>query len=152
VKKKQLRNKFSMNDLKPMSSAPNDGREILLQVKARAGMPGKFLVGHWMQGGHCIEDHPPIKEGWYFWNGQMFDKAAEPIAWTDLPEAQPAKYECTLEEYGLTFYEGAYLRHLKTGETGVLRAPRSEKHPMLHVISDSTGAEKNWKPDEVEEI
>ena len=141
-----------MNELKPMSSAPDDGREVLLQVKQRAGMPGKFLVGHWMEGGHCIEDHPPVAAGWYFWNGTMFDKASDPVAWADLPKAMPEKYECAEQDFGLTFYEGDKVRLQRAGETGVLRAPRSEKHPMLHVISDNTGAEKNWKPNEVEKI
>lgn len=72
--------------LQPMTTAPRDGTEVLLKVKKRAGSTGKFLVGHWMDGGHCIEDHPPIDQGWYFWNGFMFDKAAEPIAWAHLPK------------------------------------------------------------------
>lgn len=78
-----------MDDLfdpwQPIDTAPRDGRELLLRVKYRAGIPGKCLVGHYMQGGFCIEDHPPIDAGWYFWNGLMFDKAAEPIAWIPLP-------------------------------------------------------------------
>lgn len=69
-----------------MESVPKDGREVLLQVKSRAGIPGRLLVGHYMQGGHCIEDHPPIDRGWYFWNGCQFDKASEPVAWMPLPE------------------------------------------------------------------
>lgn len=72
------------SDWQPMSTAPRD-REVLLVVKKRAGIPRGMLVGHYMEGGHCIEDHPPIDEGWYFWNGCMFDKASEPIAWTALP-------------------------------------------------------------------
>lgn len=75
-------------ELQPMETAPMNGTEVLLKVKARAGDSGKFLVGHWMPGGHCIEDHPAIEQGWYFWNGRMFDKAAEPIAWAALPESQ----------------------------------------------------------------
>ncbi len=71
---------------RPMDSAPKDGTEVLLRVKLRAGIPGKWLVGHYMAGGHCIDDHPPIDRGWYFWNGCMFDKASEPIAWLPLPE------------------------------------------------------------------
>lgn len=70
--------------LRPMEEAPRDGSEILLKVERRAGAPGCFLIGHWMPGGHCIEDHPPIDQGWYFWNGCMFDKAAEPISWAPL--------------------------------------------------------------------
>lgn len=73
--------------LQKMETAPRDGREVLLKVAYRAGIPGKYLVGHYMPGGHCIEDHPPISAGWYFWNGCEFDRAAEPIAWMELPES-----------------------------------------------------------------
>ena len=69
----------------PIETVPKDGREVILKVKIRAGIPGKCLIGHFMPGGHCIEDHPPIEAGWYFWNGYMFDKAAEPIEWMPLP-------------------------------------------------------------------
>lgn len=75
-----------MTTLQSMDTAPKDGSEILLKVKTRAGIPGKFLVGHYMPGGHCIEDHPPIDEGWYFWNGYRFDTASDPIAWAPLPK------------------------------------------------------------------
>jgi hypothetical protein len=71
---------------RPIQSAPKDGTEVLLAVKLRAGVPGKLLVGHYMPGGHCIEDHPAIDAGWYFWNGCMFDKAAKPTHWMPLPE------------------------------------------------------------------
>ena len=70
-----------------MESAPRDGTEVLLQVEYRAGISGKCLVGHYLPGGHCIEDHPSIDEGWYFWNNCMFDKASKPIAWMLIPEA-----------------------------------------------------------------
>ena len=70
----------------PMETAPRDGREIIIKVESRAGMPGCCLVGHYMPGGYCIEDHPPIDDGWYFWNGCTFDKAAKPIEWAALPE------------------------------------------------------------------
>lgn len=69
----------------PIETAPKNGREVLLAVKSRAGIPGCCLVGHYQRGGHCIEDHPPIDEGWYFWNGLMFDRAAEPTHWMPLP-------------------------------------------------------------------
>jgi hypothetical protein len=74
----------------PIETAPRDGTEVLLMVRQRAGIPGCQLVGHYMPGGHCIEDHPPIASGWYFWNGCMFDVAAEPIAWHPLPAAPEA--------------------------------------------------------------
>jgi len=44
-----------------------------------------MLVGHYMPGGHCIEDHPAIDRGWYFWNGRMFDLASVPTHWMPLP-------------------------------------------------------------------
>jgi hypothetical protein len=76
----------------PMKTAPRNGTEVLLWVAYRAGSPNKCLVGHYMPGGHCIDDHPPIDEGWYFWNGCMFDRAAKPVAWMPIPEcATPAK-------------------------------------------------------------
>jgi NTP pyrophosphatase (non-canonical NTP hydrolase) len=74
--------------LNPMDNAPTDGTEVLLLVESRAGIPGKYLVGHYMPGGHCIEDHPAIDEGWYFWNGCMFDMASKPIGWRELPETE----------------------------------------------------------------
>ena len=75
-------------NLKPMNTAQKDGRELLLQVTPRHGRwRGRFLVGHYMPGGHCIDDHPPIDAGWYFWNGRMFDRASEPVGWTELPTA-----------------------------------------------------------------
>ena len=76
----------------PIETIPKDGHgdpkpgEFLLLVERRAGVSGKCLVGHWMPGGLCIEDHPPIARGWYFWNGSMFDKASEPTHWMPLPE------------------------------------------------------------------
>lgn len=79
--------KDARRDWRPLESAPKDGTEVLIQVAFRAGIPGRMLVGHYMQGGHCIEDHPPIDQGWYFWNGCMFDKAAKPLAWMPLPAA-----------------------------------------------------------------
>lgn len=69
----------------PIETAPKDGREVLLAVSLRAGISGKSLVGHYMEGGHCIEDHPPIDAGWYFWNGHQFDRAAKPTHWMALP-------------------------------------------------------------------
>ena len=72
--------------LQPIETAPKNGTEVLLRVKMRAGVPGRFLVGHYMPGGHCIDDHPPINAGWYFWNGCMFDRAAEPTDWMPLPD------------------------------------------------------------------
>lgn len=70
----------------PIGTCPKTlGCEFLLLVKSRAGIPYGRLVGHWMPGGHCIEDHPPIDEGWYFFNGSAFDLASEPTHWMPLP-------------------------------------------------------------------
>lgn len=81
----QAARKLATRTLLPMDSAPLDGTEVVLRVKTRAGCRGKYLVGHHMPGGHCIDDHPPIAPGWYFWNGREFDHAAEPEGWMPLP-------------------------------------------------------------------
>lgn len=73
------------NGWQPIETAPKDGSEVLLRVKLRAGIADGRLVGHYIQGGHCIEDHPPVDRGWYFWNGCMFDQASEPTHWMPLP-------------------------------------------------------------------
>jgi hypothetical protein len=40
-----------------------------------------------MEGGHCIEDHPPIDAGWYHWSGCAFNKLiGEPLGWLPLPK------------------------------------------------------------------
>ncbi|MDP2715504.1 hypothetical protein [Rheinheimera sp.] len=72
-----------------MDTAPKDGREVILLVQQRAGISHRCLVGHYMPGGHCIDDHPPISAGWYFWNGCSFDHAAKPLLWMPLPETTP---------------------------------------------------------------
>lgn len=70
---------------RPIDDEAKSGKEVLVLVKQRAGMPYCQLVGHWMVGGHCIDDHPPIEAGFYFWSGLMFDKASEPLLWMPLP-------------------------------------------------------------------
>jgi hypothetical protein len=75
-----------MSTWQPIETVPKDGREVLLEVELRAGIRGRCLVGPYRPGGHCIEDHPPIDAGWYFWNGSMFDRAAKPTRWMPLPE------------------------------------------------------------------
>lgn len=72
---------------RPMSQAPKDGTEIIIKVKSRAGIPKKFLIGHWASG---CNDYQAIKGGWYFWNGCLFDDAAEPLEWLPLPEDSQA--------------------------------------------------------------
>lgn len=83
---------------RPMKAAPRDGTEVLLVVKLRAGVSGRMLVGHWMEGGHCIEDHPPIEAGWYFWNGCMFDRASKPLHWMPLPPSPVVTDEAPVAE------------------------------------------------------
>lgn len=75
-----------MSEWQHIYTVPKDGREVILRVKSRAGIPGGTVVGHFMQGGHCIDGHPPIAAGWYFWSGTMFDLASEPTHWMPLPE------------------------------------------------------------------
>lgn len=72
-------------ELYAMDTAPLDGREVLIKVERRAGVRDRWLVGHWMPGGHCIEDHPPIEAGWYGWTGGMFRPAEKPVGWLPLP-------------------------------------------------------------------
>jgi ribA/ribD-fused uncharacterized protein len=91
-------------ELRPMSTAPKSG-EVLVKVKERAGIPGKWLVGHFMEGGHSIEDHPPIEGGWYFWNGHMFDRAAEPIGWMPLPDETSGEHHGLDNARQVFFYE-----------------------------------------------
>lgn len=119
-------------DWQSMNSAPKDGREVLLQVELRAGVTGKCLVGHYMPGGHCIEDHPPIDAGWYFWNGCMFDKASEPVKWCELP---PEKTSATTVQQMDT---QAAIAHLKTEGFDVYEA--------VPAISEMTDAQlKEWR-------
>lgn len=75
-----------VGEWQPMHTAPRNGDEVILAVSSRTGIRGRCLVGYYMPGGFCIEDHPAIEEGWYLWNGLYFDQALEPIAWMPLPE------------------------------------------------------------------
>jgi hypothetical protein len=63
-----------------MDDAPRDGTELLLIVENKHGL-WCMLVGHYMPGGHCIEDHPAIDSGWYFWN--MSEVGAEKRTWLE---------------------------------------------------------------------
>lgn len=116
-------------DWQPIETAPKDGSEVLLVVKMRAGIPHKQLVGHYMRGGHCIDGHPPIGAGWYFWNGCMFDEAAEPTHWMPLPLPPKTRAE----------------REAEIGEIlGV-----NPRHPMIAEVVEIERGERNtdgtWK-------
>ena len=94
-------NMAEISEWRDIESAPHDGTEVVLRVRLRAGVPGRCLVGHWMPGGHCIDDQPPIEAGWYFWNGTMFDLAAQPLEWAPLPgssfrEPEPVAYQSAI--------------------------------------------------------
>lgn len=90
-----------------MDSAPKDGTEVVLIVKKRAGIPHCQVVGHYMPGGHCIQDHPPISEGWYFWNGCGFDYAAKPLLWMPLPKVNENQLRFIAEQEMATHKAGA---------------------------------------------
>jgi hypothetical protein len=91
-------------NLLPIDSAPKDGREVLLLVAGPGPWaPSRYLVGHYMPGGHCIEDHPPIDAGWYYWNGNIFDREAKPTHWSPLPGVEhPTPHEHAIQISGLT--------------------------------------------------
>jgi hypothetical protein len=90
-------------NLLPIDSAPKDGREVLLLVQEEGLRQPKYFVGHYMPGGHCIEDHPPIDKGWYWWNGRMFDMGYTPTHWAPLPGVEhPTTHEHALQMSGLT--------------------------------------------------
>lgn len=58
---------------------------MLVYTRNRAGLPGT-VVAHYMPGGHCIEDHPPIDRGWYYWTGSIMD-ITPATHWMPLPPA-----------------------------------------------------------------
>ena len=73
-------------DWQPIDTVPRSG-EVLLRVQ-RAGCMGR-MVAHWLPGGHCIEDHPPVDAGWYFWSGYNFRPLSDqPTHWASLPSVE----------------------------------------------------------------
>lgn len=56
----------------PMSTAPRDGTMLDLRF-----VHGRSVVGHWLPGGHCIEDHQPVAAGWYYWERTYWNSVAE---------------------------------------------------------------------------
>lgn len=122
--------------LYPMETAPKDGSEVVLQVRLRAGISGKYLVGHYMPGGNCIEDHPPIEGGWYFWNGCMFDRAAEPVGWMPIPG----------EEYKFPVVEVDGLRPVTrfVKERDLWRCSRADNPHLVGEGKTSEEAYRRW--------
>ena len=72
----------------PMATAPRDGTEVVLRIEQKGLCGRSALVGHYMPGGYCVGDHPPINEGWYGWTGGMFEEASRPNGWMPLPESE----------------------------------------------------------------
>lgn len=66
----------------PITTAPKDGTEILVRCQNRAGLPGT-VVAHFCS---WVEDHPPIAETFYFWDGVQFKEAVKPTHWMPLPD------------------------------------------------------------------
>lgn len=77
------------NPWRPMDTAPKDGTEVLLKVEHHPSTQKEHVVGHYMPGGHCIEDHPAIAEGWYYWNGSYFGPVSNPVKWMPIPIDHP---------------------------------------------------------------
>lgn len=71
----------------PISTAPKDGGEVILR-----NANWNRVLAHWMPGGHCIEDHPPIDAGWYYWSGNSYNIFDKPLHWMPIhagPTASP---------------------------------------------------------------
>lgn len=83
-----------MSTLPMVNGEPRHG-EFLIRFKQpatyRRAERVRVVVAHWMPGGHCIEDHPPIARGWYYDNGgEVIQFATEtPMDWAPLPEEVP---------------------------------------------------------------
>ncbi|WP_282257318.1 hypothetical protein [Stenotrophomonas sp. PS02301] len=130
-----------------MDTAPKDGTEVLIEVELRAGVRGKCLAGHYMAGGHCIEDHPPIAGGWYFWNGCAFDMAAKPIRWRyiqpaqgiDLGQADMFWLAVDGERFGVSVEE--LIDDLQDGEEIEIQAAVSLPNFWIRVKSDGSSVD-----------
>ena len=72
----------------PIETAPKDGEQIILRNAS-----WNRVLAHWMPGGHCIEDHPPIDAGWYFWTGKQYDVFKNPEVWRHATQPTPAAQE-----------------------------------------------------------
>ena len=72
----------------PIETAPKDGDEIILRNAS-----WNRVLAHWMPGGHCIEDHPSIDAGWYFWTGNRYDVFKTPEVWRHAYIPTPAAQE-----------------------------------------------------------
>lgn len=47
---------------------------------------GQYMEAHYLAGGHCVEDHPPIAAGWYHWTGTYYEQVSNPAKWMDIPK------------------------------------------------------------------
>jgi len=85
----RLRDVLRAVEWRSIETAPKDGTNVLICcTKPHIGT--RMVVAHYMPGGHCIEDHPPIDEGWYYNRGSMFDLFVYPTHWMPLPEPPAA--------------------------------------------------------------
>jgi hypothetical protein len=84
----------SRGEWKPIETAEKKpGKEVLLLIKRNDfSTPMTAYVGHWMEGGHCVGDHPPIAQGWYYWNGFNFNTVL-PTHWMPLPPTKALERE-----------------------------------------------------------
>lgn len=70
----------STSPWKSCDSPPNNPRDVRLVTHA-----GQYMEAHYLTGGHCIEDHPPVEAGWYHWTGTYYDQVPNPAKWMDIP-------------------------------------------------------------------
>jgi len=70
--------------LRPMSEAPQRGREIIVATTSRAGCEG-YLIAHWASD-RSGSEQPPF-EGWFYWTGYGFSEIppGELLGWYELP-------------------------------------------------------------------
>ena len=66
---------------KSCDSPPKNPRDVRLVTHT-----GQYMEAHYLTGGHCIEDHPPVAAGWYHWTGTYYDRVPNPDKWMDIPK------------------------------------------------------------------
>lgn len=77
---------------RPMEDAPKDGTEVIIETPNIVR-----VLAHYQPGGFCIEDHPAIDEGWYFWNGHMFARLNGAARWRPA-SGEPSGAEAVVRE------------------------------------------------------